>query len=374
MPEESVICKEEMDLIRSAFSSAMEASKNESSRRERYELANYHDDVPPFMEFPLARKPKEIEGADAVILGIPFDGLTAQSPLVSVPPTISRPGPGSVYWRMGSDKGPDNIRRYSLYYSINHNRGFFPEIDRNLLISDHIRVVDYGDVPYTPADVEGNLERAEERVAEIVKAGSMPIVIGGDHTVPTPTLRALLKPRKKKVGLIVFDSHVDLSYEPKNFAASQWSQVLELGRISPKNFVLIGIRGVRNSIFEKNVLEALDLRVITIDEVKERGIRDVMDEAVAIASEGTDGMYSSLDIDVMDPSQVIAQKAPEFWGMTIDEIFHAIRRVSREKLIGFDINEYSPDYDFNGMGAQFCARIVAEVLGGLALRRWDGKA
>lgn len=374
MSKDAVISDKEQAQIKFAFENAVEKLKTQKARGERFELSILRGDTPTFMEFPLANKPKDLEGADAAILGIPFEGLTIQTPLIMAPPTCGRPPKGSVYWRMGADEGLDMIRKYSLYYSVNHNRGYFPEIDKDLVMMDHVNVVDYGDVPYTPEDIEDNLERAEKRVAEIVAAGAVPIVFGGDHTIPTPILRAILKPRTKKAGLIVFDSHMDLSYEPQNWASTEWAQTLELGKISPENFVCIGIRGVRNSIFEKNVAKELGHRVITIDEVKDRGMKDVMDEAIRIATDGTDGLYFSLDIDVMDPSQVVSQKAPEFWGLNMDEMFHALRRISREKVIGCDINEYTPDYDVNGMGAQFCARVAAEFLGGLALRKRDGNA
>lgn len=369
----TVISNKDKEKIKFAFDNATEMLKAQKARGERFELSILRGDTPTFMEYPLAKTPKDLEGVDAAILGIPFEGLTIQTPLIMAPPTCGRPPKDSVYWRMGADEGLDMLRKYSIYYSINHNRGYFPEIDKDLVFEDVIKVVDYGDVPYTPDDIEGNLERAEKRVAEIVAAGAVPIILGGDHTVPTPTLRAILKPRTKKVGLIVFDSHMDLSNEPKNWASTEWSQTLELGKISPENFVEIGIRGVRNSIFEKNVAKELGHRVFTIDEVKEIGIKAVMDEAIKITSDGTDGIYCSLDIDVMDPSQVVSQKAPEFWGLTMDEMFHALRRLTREKIIGCDINEYTPDYDVNGMGAQFCARVVAEFLGGLALRKRDRK-
>ena len=99
-----------------------------------------------------------------------------------------------------------------------------------------------------------------------------------------------------------------------------------------------------------------------------------MQEALEIVNDGTDGFYASLDVDVMEPGIMPAQKAPEFWGMTTDEIMPALRMISREKLIGFDVCEMTPDYDINGMGAQFCARTVVEILAGLAIRKRDGEA
>ena len=62
-------------------------------------------------------------------------------------------------------------------------------------------------------------------------------------------------------------------------------------------------------------------------------------------------------------------KKLKFWGLTIDEIMIALRMLSREKLVGYDVCEMTPDYDVNGMGAQFCARTVVEILGGLAIRK-----
>jgi arginase family enzyme len=268
---------------------------------------------------------------------------------------------------MGGDKAPESIRKNSLFYSVHHNRGYFPEIDDDLVLLDNLRIVDYGDVKVVPEDIQETLNRISKKVSDIVMAGAVPIVLGGDHTIPYPVLRAVLEPRKKKIGLIAFDSHLDLSYEPAYWASSQWLRTLEIGKISPKNFIQIGIRGARNSLYEKKVAEALGHRIFTIDDVKEKGIQRVMHESIALASKDTQGIYVSLDIDVMEPGLVPAQKAPEFWGLTTDEMIPALRMVSKENIVGFDICELTPDYDINGMGAQFAARCAVEILCGLAL-------
>jgi len=372
MSTKRVISEKDEKKIAFAFENATRLLATQKQRAERMELTLLRGDTPTFMEFPLATKPEHLTGLDAAILGIPFEGITAMSPMISAQPICGKPPKDSVYWRMGADEGLDMIRKYSLYYSINHNGGYFPEIHKDMLMTEVIKVKDYGDVPYTADDIEGNIDRAEQRVADIVAAGAVPIVLGGDHTVPTPILKAVLKPRTKKVGLIVFDSHMDLSHEPKNWASTEWSQALELGKISPDNFAIIGIRGVRNNIFEKNVAKELGHHVYTIDVIKDRGMRAVMDEVIQKVTDGTDGVYCSIDIDVMEPSAVPSQKAPEIWGFTIDEMFVALRKLTREKIVGADINEYTADYDINGMGAQFCARVAAEFLAGIALRKYKG--
>jgi arginase family enzyme len=370
---EYVIGQEEMDRIQQVFAQAAEITQKSAARRERKVEDILHGDVPTFMELPVARSAGELQGADAVVMGFGYEGITIKTPWLSAPPTVSRPQPGSVYWRMGADLAPDAIRKYSLYYSVHHNRGYYPEIDKELVIFDHLRVMDYGNVEVIPEDTLETLRRGSQMVTDIVEAGAFPIVLGGDHTIPFPTLRAILEKRTKPVGLISFDAHMDLSNTPEYWASSEWAKTLELGKINPENFVQIGIRSNRSTQYEVNVAKMLGIRIFTIDEVKDRGIEVVMQEALEIVNDGTHGLYASLDVDVMEPGLMPAQKAPEFWGMTTDEIMQALRMISHERLIGFDVCEMTPDYDINGMGAQFCARVVVEILAGLAQRKRDGK-
>jgi len=373
--EKYLLSTKEMDLINAAYQKAVEMAKDrlakDYGRRERDLEAIYHGDTPTFMELPLARRSCELKGADTVILGIPYEGITIKTPTLAAPPTVSRPEPGSVYWRMGSDKAPDSIRKCSLYYSVRHKLGIFPEIDKDLVLSEHLNIFDYGDVEVVPQDTDETVRRAFEKVSDIVKAGAVPIVFGGDHTIPYPVLKAVLEPRNKKIGLVIFDSHMDFSYEPAVWASSEWFRTMELGKISPKNMVEIGIRGRRNSILERNVADILGIQVFDIEEVQTLGIREVMRQAIKIAGGGTDGIYISLDIDVMEPGLVPAQKAPEFWGLTSDEMIPALRTLAKEKVAGLDICELTPDYDINGMGAQFVARCAVEVLAGMAVRKRD---
>jgi agmatinase len=234
-----------------------------------------------------------------------------------------------------------------------------------------LQLRDYGNVVVVPEDTEETLRRCSEKVADVVKAGALPIILGGDHTTPYPVVRAILEHYPRNIGVVVFDAHVDFSYTPGEYwASNQWTQLLlETGKIHPRNIVEIGIRASRTALQERQLAESLGVRIFTVDEVKSRGMQAVMQEAIAQATDGTDGMYVSLDIDCMEPALVPSQKAPEIWGLTIDEIMWGLRMLSREKLVGYDVCEMTPDYDINGMGAQFCARTVVEILAGLALRK-----
>jgi len=361
--------------ISAAFDAFTRATAAQGTRHERRREAILHGDIPSFMEVDVARGVDQLKGADAVILGFPFEGPTSISPSRSAPPTVSRPPPGSIYWRMGADKSPDHIRQYAIFYSKEHNGGYHPEIDPELVLHDRLYVVDYGNCTYHPEDTMVSIREGIERVGHIVDAGAIPFVLGGDHTTPYPVLKAILSRRTAPIGLVVFDGHVDFSVTPGEYwASNQWTQLmLETGKLAPANMTIIGIRSSRNAIAERKLAEGLGVKVFTSADVKRLGMAAVVKEAIERANRGTDGMYVSVDIDCMEPSMVPSQKAQEVWGLTIDEMFLALHELSRQPFIGFDVCEHSPDYDVNGQGAQFCARTVVEMLGGLALRRPAGK-
>jgi arginase family enzyme len=359
--------------VNAAFEEVAHNAGQAEARRERRIQDILYDDVPTFMELPLASKPADLQGLDAAVVGFGYEGITAVTPWLSAPPSVSRPEPGSIYWRMGADFAPDAIRKYSLYYSVHHNRGWYPEIDRDVTLMDHLKLADYGNIEVAKEDIDETINRAQQKIGEIVAAGAVPLVLGGDHTTPIPSLRAILEPRTRPIGIVSFDAHLDLSHTKECWASTQWAKAFETGRVDPKNLVIIGIRSNRSTYFESKAAEKLGVRYFTIDEVKRRGMADVVQEALEIVRNGTDGIYVSLDIDAMEPGLVPAQKAPEFWGLTVDELMPALRAFSREKVVGYDVCEMTPDYDINGMGAQFCARTVVEILGGMAVRKRDAK-
>jgi len=172
--------------IRQEFDAFSNATTARSTRQERRREAILHGDTPTFMEVESARHAEELAGADAVILGFPFEGPTSISPSRSAPTTISRPPAGSIYWRMGADVAPDHIRKYSIFYSKEHNGGYHPEIDAELVLHDTLRIVDYGNCTYRAEDTMVSIREGIERVGHIVDAGAIPIVLGGGSHNPLP--------------------------------------------------------------------------------------------------------------------------------------------------------------------------------------------
>ncbi len=352
--------------VRAAWTRAEIRSAAAGGRPERTMAPILHGDVPTFMEAP-AVDAGGLAGADVVVVGLPYEGVKLLDPITYAPP-LAQPAPdGSIYYRSGADKGPDAIRRYSIFYSLRHGRGLLPEAGRDLLILDHLHLVDYGDVKVIPGDVEETFTRARDKIADVLAAGAVPIILGGDHSVPIPVLQVLAGTLTGKLGIIAFDSHFDLSLEPKYWAGSQWARAFELGVVEPANFVLIGIRGGRESLSDKLVADELGIRYYTMADIDECGIATVAQEALEAAGAGTQAIYVSLDIDVVDPAHG-GQKYPDPGGLSARELLRALRIVSSGTLAGFDICCLAPRYDLQGHLSQLAARAAVEVIGGLALQ------
>lgn len=344
------------------------AAETTAARVDRRMRAILRDDIPTFMELPHVKKPANLAGVDVAFMGMPYEGVKIDSPYTYLPDSAAPAGPDSIYYRTGADQAPAAIRRYSIFYSMAHGHGLFPEIAPDFTIFDHLSAVDYGDVPVVPGDPETSFATCERMVGEILDAGATPLILGGDHAVPTPVLKALAPRTRGNIGLIVFDSHYDLSFEPYHYAGSQWARALEQPNINPKNLVLVGMRGLRHSHFERFIAEELGIPVLTKGDIDRRGLEPVVGEAIERACAGTEALYVSLDIDVMDPASVPAQKYPEPDGLTTRQMVEALRRIGAARpLAGFDLCCLGPQYDLpTGVSAHTCARFLVEVLATLA--------
>jgi arginase family enzyme len=354
--------------VRAAWERAASTAGAGHGRPHRTMAAILHGDVPTFIEAPAATAAAELAGADVVVLGIPFEGARMVDP-VTYAPAAGAPAPAAaIYDRSGADAGPDAIRRYSIFSSLRHGRGYLPEADRGLVLLDHLRIVDYGDVAVVPGDVAESFLRAHEKLADIIAGGAVPVVLGGDHSISIPVLQVLAGKLNGKLGIVTLDAHFDLGLEPKYSAGSQWARAFELGFVEPENFVQIGIRGGRESLAECNVATELGSRFYTMGDIDELGIGIVAQEALEAATTGTEALYLSLDVDVVDPAHG-GQRRPEPGGLSGRELLRALRILARGPLAGFDVCGLAPRYDREGHLSQLAARAAVEVVAGLALQR-----
>jgi agmatinase len=291
-----------------------------------------------------------IDGARAVIVGAPFDW-------------------GASY-RPGTRFGPRAIRE-SDYLGAYPERPHLPT-GLNALEG----VVDIGDLVLHPGDIEGDLDRISATVEKIAAAGSIPIVLGGDHTITYANATGVARVHGfGNVALVHFDAHPDTgemtSYGTLYGHGTPMRRLVESGAVPGNRFVQIGLRGYWPGPDTVAWMKDQGMRGYMMTEIEERGLRPVVDEAVAYAGGGASGVFLSIDIDVVDPGMAPGTGTPEPGGLTSRQILDTVRRMSRElNIVGADVVEVSPPYDGPGAITSFLAnRIVLEILNGLAERR-----
>jgi agmatinase len=234
-----------------------------------------------------------------------------------------------------------------------------------------LRIVDYGDAPVLPADAERSHEAIEAIVGEVIDAGLIPIVLGGDHSIAEPNVRACAK-RHGPVGLVHFDTHTDTGTEVFGVAVSHGTpmyRLVEQGHVDPKRYVQIGLRGYWPGETEFGWQRKQGISAFFMHDVRDRGIDAVVADAVGIVGDGP--VWLTVDVDVLDPAFAPGTGTPEPGGMTSVELLKAVREVAAQlDLVGADVVEVIPTaVASTDLTALVADRIVRQILNGIVLRR-----
>jgi len=221
---------------------------------------------------------------------------------------------------------------------------------------------DLGDAPVNPADIQDCMNRITEFYEKVKSNGIIPMTVGGDHLTSLPVLRALAS--SAPVGMIHFDAHTDLfeSYFDgyKYTHGTPFRRAIEEGLLDPKRVIQIGIRG---SMYDGADIEwgrHQGVTIIQIEELFERGIKDVMQQARDIV--GNNETYCSYDIDFIDPTFAPGTGTPEVGGPNSFQALQVVRELSGVNLIGMDLVEVSPPFDQSGATSWLGISIVFEML------------
>ena len=237
-----------------------------------------------------------------------------------------------------------------------------------------LRVVDFGDAPVLPADAERTHAAIEGLVGQVVDAGVLPIILGGDHSIAEPDIRAVAT-RRGPVGLIHFDTHTDTGQEVFGVELSHGSimyRLVEQGHIDPSRYVQIGLRGYWPGEKEFGWQHERGITSLFMHDVREFGIRSVIERTLSKVGAGP--VFLSVDVDVLDPAFAPGTGTPEPGGMSSADLLWACREIcTRVELVGMDVVEVIPtavgSADITALVAD---RIVREVITGVALRRAAG--
>ncbi len=262
---------------------------------------------------------------------------------------------GGTTNRTGARQGTRQLRDYSTMI-----RAMNPVTCINPFAS--VNCADLGDVPPNPIDIHDSLDRVTRFYSNLKAQNITPMTAGGDHLVTLPILRALAV--DAPVGLIQFDSHTDLfdSYFGGNkfTHGTPFRRAIEEGLVDPKRFVQIGIRGTAYNT--EDIDWGLDqgVRIIRVEELFERGIRDVMAEVREIV--GLQPTYCTYDIDFVDPTFAPGTGTPEIGGPNSFQAQQVIRALSGVNLIGADLVEVSPPFDAVGNTAWLGVSLMFELM------------
>jgi agmatinase len=205
----------------------------------------------------------------------------------------------------------------------------------------------------------------------VVAAGAIPIVLGGDHSIAEPDVRACAR-RHGPVGLVHFDTHADTGTEVFGVERSHGTpmyRLVEAGHVDPRRYVQIGLRGYWPGPREFAWQAERGITSLFMHDVRALGIEETVARAAAVAGAGP--VFVSVDVDVLDPAFAPGTGTPEPGGLGSAELLWACRAVAeRLELVGADVVEVLPTAIGSADAAALVAdRIVRELLTGIALRR-----
>ncbi len=296
----------------------------------------------------------ELADVDVAIVGAPFDWGTTYRP-------GTRFGPAAI--RSGDYLGSDGAR---------------PHLPTGIDPFQELSIVDIGDFDLVPGYVEESITRIRSGINTIAAQDTVPIVLGGDHTITFPDAGGVADVHGHgEVALIHFDAHADTAethYGQLVGHGTPMRRLIESGAVPGHRFVQIGLRGYWPPPPVVEWMREHGMRSYMMTDIVDRGLRPVVDEALAYALDGAAKAFISVDIDVVDPGMAPGTGTPEPGGLTSRELLDTVRRLARElNVVGADVVEVSPPYDGPGQITAFLAnRVVLEILNGMAERRVRG--
>lgn len=306
-------------------------------------------------------------------LNLPFTGLvsflrgpicTDLSQLRADIAVLGVPSDEGSPWKPGARFAPRKIREMSVkfagYGPVQNQRGYYDiEEDRRYLEHEvaERRIVDCGDSDIIYTNVEQTFDNVTADVQQILARGAFPVIIGGDHAITYPVVRAYAE----KLNVVHFDAHMD--YRPFVHGV-QWANgnpirlVAELPNVG--EIIQVGIRSLRTRQSDVEDSRARGNDIVTVPEFRQRGVEGVLRKLPR-----NEPVYVSIDIDVLDLPLVPGCASSEVNGLTYDELRQTLFAIARHtEVIGFDLVEVNPMLDVPSENTSLlAAQLILEFLG-----------
>jgi agmatinase len=293
-----------------------------------------------FLKAPYIENVKEVGRHEVAIVGAPFDM-------------------GTTY-RSGARFGPQAIRRISALYDSY-------SVDIAVDLQEELDLVDVGDVFVIPSNIEKSFDQIDRAVSFLAGEGVFPVVLGGDHSIGYPDVRALAATLEGRVGIIHLDRHLDIQERDmdERMHTTPWFHATNIPNAPPTNLVQMGIGGWYGSRPGVKVARDRGTTVLTITDIEEVGIDKAAEVALEVAWKDADAVYLSFDIDSVDAGFVPGTGSPEPGGLLPREALKLLRLIAGEGICGMEVVEVAPPYDVSDMTALLACRAVMDVLGTL---------
>ncbi len=291
---------------------------------------------------------EDIEKLDAQVafLGVPFDQGTTNRP--------------------GARFGPNSIRDTMVYRYVNTWRegggdeapGYF-DLDTEATYLEGVSMADCGDVNVAPSNVTLGFDRLTRSVRTILDRGALPVIVGGDHAITFPSVRAY--DRYEPLDIVHFDAHLDYSHSYQGEVLfAHGSPIRRCSELSfVRNITSVGLRAVRKDPYREAIQRGVQI-------ISTRRFRDLGPQRVAESIPEATNLYVTIDIDVLDPIQAPGTGTPAVGGLFYQELSEALRLLpSRGRIVGIDLVEVAPAYDHAEVTSRVAAQLIIDLLGSM---------
>ncbi|PIE68098.1 MAG: agmatinase [Deltaproteobacteria bacterium] len=292
-----------------------------------------------FAKSPICQDWDKID-ADVAVLGVPNDM-------------------GGQY-RSGSRFGPRAIREASTLFSFGHGGAYDHEDDKTYLTAEQVKIVDIGDADIVHTDQAQSHANTEKAVRKILAAGAMPLVLGGDHAITAPVLKAF--DQETPIYVVHIDAHLDFVDERHGVRYGHGNPMRRASEMDHiQGITHLGIRNVSSSN-RKDYQAAVDAgsRYRSVRQFRQMGTQKVLDELIP----KNGNYYVTIDIDCFDPSIAPGTGTPSHGGFLYYEILEFLAGLAEHGQIkGMDLVEVSPPYDPSGTTSILAAQILMNAIG-----------
>ncbi len=286
--------------------------------------------------------------ADIAVIGVPYTVPYSAAAMSQVSSTA----PETV--RQQSMRFP----RFLTHYDFDFGGGIFN--------GRHVKIIDCGDVKMSPGAYEQNSRATTEVLQAIVERGAVPIILGGDHAIPIPVMRAYES--QGPMVVVQIDEHLDWREEVNGVReglSSPMRRASEMEWVS--GMAQIGLRAVGSARQgEVDDAKAYGSVLVTAEELHREGVDAILERIPTSAR-----YYITFDADGLDPTIAPAVLTPGYGGVTYYEASNLLRGLARKgKIVGMDFNEIVPALDVNDMTSLVAARLILNLIGQMA---WTGQ-